>query len=146
METSSSTASQCRPRLPILTCSSSSVVHRSSLGNHANGTPIVRPSLRSTHMLSASKRTRVALTEELIPCPFDPLPVGLDDPDQLTKSSGIVAIIVGYLNRRSQPEFCLQLILFNMDVDWFTRRSFIGIEEKPEAALPKNDWHILRSL
>jgi hypothetical protein len=35
-------------------------------------------------MLSASKYTFVALTEELMPCPFDSLFVGLDDFQQFT--------------------------------------------------------------
>ena len=37
-------------------------------GNDASGTPRVQQSLRLTHMPSASKRPRVALREEFIPC------------------------------------------------------------------------------
>src|SRR5579863_110707 len=92
------------------TCSSSSGEHRSSLGNHAKGTPIVRPSLSSTHILSASKRTRVALTKEFIPHPPNPFSVPLNDLRKLPKCTGIKAIIVGHLNDRIHPEFRLVLI------------------------------------
>jgi hypothetical protein len=68
MEMSSSSDSQWRPRLLMRSCSRCSAVAWSKRGNQASGTPITRPSLRSTHMLSASKCTRVALTEEFIPC------------------------------------------------------------------------------
>src|SRR5260370_31444862 len=107
MEMSSSSASQCRPRLLILTCSRCSVVACRSRGNQASGTPIIRPSLRSTHMLSGSKCTRVALTEEFIPYPLDPLFVGLDDFQQLPKSAGIVAIIVGHADFRLSARILL---------------------------------------
>src|SRR6185312_10566448 len=95
-EMSSSSASQCRPRLLIRTCSRCSGVLCRSRGNHASGTPITLPSLRSTHMLSASKCTRVALTEEFIPCPFDEAFVLPDDLQQFSKHAGVVTIIVGY--------------------------------------------------
>src|SRR5271170_588227 len=75
---SSSRASQWRPQLVIPSCWRCSGVLCRSRGNHASGTPRVQPSLRSTHILSGSKRTRVALTEEFIPCPFDPVFVDLD--------------------------------------------------------------------
>src|SRR6185437_3894661 len=54
-EMSSSSASQCRPRLLIRTCAHCSAVPCSKRGNHASGTPMIRPSLRSTHMLASSK-------------------------------------------------------------------------------------------
>jgi hypothetical protein len=56
-ETSSSRASQRRPRLLILTCERCSDVPCGNRGNHASGTPRVQPQLNSTHMLSESKRT-----------------------------------------------------------------------------------------
>ena len=93
MEISSSKASQCRPRPLILTCFRCLAVPRSKRGNHASGTPMVRPSLNSTHMQSGSNLTRFALTEELIPHPLDQIPICLDDLQQLTENSGVVAII-----------------------------------------------------
>jgi hypothetical protein len=83
MEMSSSRASQWSPRLLMRSWSRCSGVARRRRGNQARGTPRVRPSLRSTHMLSASKRTligaAVALTEVVIPCSFDTALVVFDD-------------------------------------------------------------------
>ena len=146
IEMSSSIASQCRPRLLILTRSSSSEVQRNSLGNQASGTPIVRPSLSSTHMLSASKRTRVALTEELIPCLLDRFPVCLNNPQYLAKSAGIVAIIVGHSSHWLHPEFRLIRIFLNMDVHRLPRRSFIRIEEESESIFDEYRWHWVQSI
>jgi len=68
---SSSSSSQCSPRLLMDTWSRCSAEPCSKRGNQASGTPRVRPSESSTHMLSWSKRTALALTEELIPYPAD---------------------------------------------------------------------------
>ena len=148
MEMSSSRASQCRPRLLMRTWSRCSGVLCRSRGNHARGTPMMRPSLRSTHMLSASKWTRVgrmftcvASAEEFIPCPLDPVFVRFDDLQQLAESAGIVAIIVGQPDFRFQPEFCFDVIFIDVDMNRLTRRSFIGIEEKCEPAITEDHWH-----
>jgi hypothetical protein len=60
MEMSSSSFSQCRPTRLNSTCSRSAGVARNSRGNHASGTPSVRPSASSTHIVCSSKRTLVA--------------------------------------------------------------------------------------
>src|ERR1700677_455990 len=122
---SSSSASQCRPSRLILTCLRCFAVPRIKRGNHASGTPIVRPSVRSTHMQSESNLTRFALTEELIPCPLDPLTICQHNLQQLTESSSVVTIIVGQPNLRLQPEFRLRVTLLNVDVDLLTRRALV---------------------
>src|SRR6185437_13251700 len=109
MEMSSSNASQCKPRLLIRTCSRCSALLCSSRGNHASGTLMVLPSLRSTHILSGSKCTRVALTEEFIPCPLDAVSIAFDNFQQLSKRTGVVTIIVGHSGLRHQPEFCFDI-------------------------------------
>ena len=86
---------------------------------------MVRPSLKSTHMQSGSNLTRFALTEELIPSPHDPVPIRLDNLQQLTESPGVIAIIVGYLNFRFQPELRFQVVFLNVDMNLFPRRSFV---------------------
>jgi hypothetical protein len=133
IEMSSSKDSQCSPRLLILTCSRCSAELWRSRGNHASGTPMTRPSLKSTHMLSGSKCTRVALAEKLIPCPLDSVGVDFDDFQQLAKSAGIVAIIVGHPDLRFQPVFRFLMVLFDVDVNRLTRRSFVRIKEKLES-------------
>jgi hypothetical protein len=62
MEISSSSVSQCRPTRLNSTCSRWAAVARNNRGNHARGTPSVRPSLSPTHMACSSKRTLVAET------------------------------------------------------------------------------------
>ncbi len=57
---SSSSASQCNPTRLNSTCPRSVGVARKSRGNHASGTPSVRPSVSSTHIVCSSKRTLVA--------------------------------------------------------------------------------------
>ena len=59
MEISSSRSSQCRPRRESSTCSRACFVALSRRGNHASGTPMVRPSVRPTHIVYSSKRTAV---------------------------------------------------------------------------------------
>src|ERR1035438_5976600 len=122
-------------------CSRCSAVAWRSRGNQASGTARILPSLRSTHMLSGSKCTRVALTEEFIPSPFDTFLIVFDDLQQFPQLSSVVAIIVGYSEFRFQPEFCFQIVFFNVYVNRFARRSFIGIEEKLETTMMKDDRH-----
>jgi hypothetical protein len=66
MEISSSMASQCRPTRLNATCSRSADVACNSRGNHASGTPSVRPSDSSTHIVCSSNRTLVA--DVVMPC------------------------------------------------------------------------------
>jgi hypothetical protein len=70
------------PRLLMRSWSRCSGVARRRRGNHARGTPRVRPSLGSTYMLSVLKRTWVGLTEEFIPCSLKihSLVIGIDSP------------------------------------------------------------------
>lgn len=98
MEMSSSSSSQWRPRLLIVTCSRYAGVPCSRRGNHASGTPRVRPSDNSTHMLSWSKRTLLAFAEELIPHPRNSVPPSLDDFGQLPEDPRTEAIVIGRLD------------------------------------------------
>jgi hypothetical protein len=49
-------------------------------------------------MLSSSKQTFVALTEELIPCSFDSIPVRPHNGLHFAKGTRIVSIIVGHMH------------------------------------------------
>jgi len=69
--------------------------------------------------------TDVASAEELIPCPLDPVLVGLDDFQQLAESAGVVAIIVGHFNFRYHPEFCFEIVFPDVNMHWFAGRSFV---------------------
>jgi hypothetical protein len=64
-----------------------------------------------------------------------------DDLEQFPELSGVVAIIVGHAEFRLQPELCFHIVFFNVNVERFARRSFIGTEEKSEAAMLKDDRH-----
>src|SRR4029077_10457251 len=66
IEISSSRSSQCRPTRLISTRVRASGLACKRRGNHASGTPKVRPSVKSTHIVCSSKRTAVA--EIVIPC------------------------------------------------------------------------------
>ncbi len=77
MEISSSMSSQWRPVRLSSTLSRWAAVACNKRGNHANGTPKVRPSLSSTHIVCSSNRTAVA--EMLMPSPQDQIPVFYDN-------------------------------------------------------------------
>ncbi|MBB5056571.1 hypothetical protein HDF16_001256 [Granulicella aggregans] len=72
-------------------------------------------------MLSPSKRTRVALTEVLIPGPHDQFPILSHDLNQLAERSGIVAIILGHRNLGKKPEFGFSLVFLDVDVNRLAR-------------------------
>jgi hypothetical protein len=86
MEMSSSRASQCRPKRLISTCWRSTGVARNSRGNHASGTPSVRPSVNSTHMVYSSKRTLVA--EMVMPGSQNEVANVSDGPQDIRKRMG----------------------------------------------------------
>jgi hypothetical protein len=79
-------------------------------------------------MLSASKRTSVALTEKLIPNPLDQTPVCLDNYLQFSKHPGFFSIFL------------------NVNMHCLTRRPFIGVEEKSQSSISKDFWHCLTNL
>src|SRR5690242_5967049 len=72
-------------------------------GNQASGTPRVRPSESSTHILSSSNLTVVALTEEVVPSLFDALTVRLDQFQQLAQRPCVEAVVVGNRYFRAKP-------------------------------------------
>src|SRR5262249_37056632 len=96
-------------------------VARKRRGNHASGTPKVRPSERSTHMLSSSNRTLTALTKEFIPRFFDALTVRLDQHQQLAQGSRAEPLVVGKMYLGLEPKFRLAVSLLDMDVRWLPR-------------------------
>ncbi len=79
MEISSSKLPQCNPRGLIRQRRRCAGVPASKRGNQANGTPSVRPSVNSTHMLSGSKLTDFTLAEVVMPCPHDAFFILHDD-------------------------------------------------------------------
>ena len=144
MEMSSSSDSQWSPRVVRRTCARCSGVACNKRGNHASGTPTTRPSLRSTHMLSESKRTPVGLaTEKVIPCSFYARSVGLHDLQQFAERSSIITVIVSDPNIRTQPELRFNACLFYVDMNGFARSSFVGIKEEPETAFEEDRWHFV---
>lgn len=96
-------------------------------GNHARGTPKIRPSDSSTHMLSSSNLTPAALAEELIPRLFDALTVCLDQPQHLAQAPSAEAVVIGQMHFGPQPEFSLHVVTLNVNVSRLTRRAFVGI-------------------
>jgi hypothetical protein len=77
----------------------------------------------------------------LIPFPHNPTSICLNQPQQHAQRPSIEAFIIVYPNRGVQPEFRLQVVLRDVNVDRLLRRSLIRIEEEPEAALSKHFWH-----
>jgi hypothetical protein len=92
MDISSSMASQCRPTRLNSTCSRSADVARNSRGNQASGTPSVRPSVNSTHIVCSSKRTLDA--EVVMPCLQKEIAVFRDYPQYIRKLPRIEAVTV----------------------------------------------------
>ena len=89
--------------------------------------------------MSSSKRT--ALGEVVIPSPFYQLFVSNHDVSQLSEGTSIKTITVCQINVWSQPELGFSVRAAHMDVHRFARVAFVGIEEKPERFVAKDDWH-----
>jgi len=70
-------------------------------------------------MLSASKRTCVALTEVVIPCLLDSALIGFDDLLNFPKTSSVATVIIGDPHLRIQPEFRFAAVFFDVDMDRF---------------------------
>ena len=127
--------SQCIPTpFPIsrhsLSCSSLAFLN---LGNHNNGTPISLPSWRCTKSISLLNQTLDArafvdlFAKVFIPfIPYENLIFvnNLADLSQLFACE----TIIDCNKERIDPEFCLFLCLFNMNMYWLI--SFIAEEEK----------------
>ena len=92
-------------------------------------------------MVPGAKWTRVGLGEELIPCSLNARLVGGDDLQQVAKRATVVTIIVGHSDGGLEPDLCFVAVLFDVDVHRLTRRAFVGIEEKSEVAITKDDRH-----
>ena len=86
-------------------------------GNHARGTPTVRPSVNSTHMVTSSNRTELA--EMFMPRLHDLLsPCGYDS-DQFRLLTPSIAGTVRYPDVRIQPRFRFRVTAAGMDIDGF---------------------------
>ena len=110
-------------------------------GNHASGTPSERPSSSSTHIVSRSKASFLALTEVLIPDPLDLLPAFAHHPCQLRKPPARIARAAGDPHLRIQPEFRLAVTAFRMDVHGLPGRSLVREEVKAHVAVAEDDRH-----
>src|SRR5579862_5338437 len=104
-------------------------------GNHATGTAIVRPSVKSTERVSSVTCTdwawavRISSIEILLPTCHESFVVGFENPnnppDFLTAESS-----VALEPRRRQPELCYVCIPLNVNVRWLL--AIGGEKEKPE--------------
>jgi len=99
-------------------------------GKPGSGTPMILPSLKSTHMLSGSKCTRVALAEEFIPCSLDAVFVEFNNLQQLAENAGLITVIVRYANFRLQPEFRFHIVFLDMNVDRLAWHAFVQNRRK----------------
>jgi hypothetical protein len=102
-------------------------------GNHARGTPIVRPSDNSTHMLLSSKRTDLA--EIFIPGPFDQFRIVGHDIQELFKRSGIETIALGQRNIRKYPKLGFAACTHDMDMRRFAWAALVRKEEETKSFL-----------
>ena len=141
---SSSRASQCKPRPVTLirTGARCSGEARTRRANHAKGAPIVRPSSRSTHKVSSSKRT--ALAEMLMPRPFDLFASRDNNPAEPCQIATGEAKTIRQRNLWPQPELRLRTGVLDMDVGRFARAAFAGTKEKPRAADAKHNRYCVK--
>jgi len=139
IEMSSSRASQWMPRELSSKPARCSGVAAKRRGNQANGTPTTRPSSRSTHRLSSSKRT--ALAEVVIPSPFDQLTVVRRYGHQLAQGCGVEAIACSNADLWHQPKLRFMTTRPYVDMNRLARAALVRIEEKPEAFVAKNHGH-----
>src|SRR5579875_437750 len=138
---SSSISSQCNPRALIRQARRWAAVAHSSRGNHASGTPSVRPSASSTHMLSWSNRIDFALAEVVMPRPLDPCLIVTHQIEKFAKLFGIVTIVICDCDGRLDPNLCFAFTFLNVYVHRFARRPFIRIKKQLEPAMPEDHWH-----
>src|SRR5262249_52417107 len=110
-------------------------------GNQASGTPRVRPSVSSTHMVCSSNRTTVA--EILMPRSQDPISIFRDSPYDMPKLSRIEAVAVGNRDVRLSPNLAISPATFDVNVWQFARVAFVREKEVSQAALAENDGHLV---
>jgi hypothetical protein len=97
----------------------------------------VRPSAKSTHKVSSSKRT--ALAEVLMPRPFDLFASRGNNPAEPRQIATGEAKTIRQCNLWPQPELRLRTGVLDMDMGRLARAAFVGIKEKPRAADTKNN-------
>jgi len=123
-------------------CHCAGMAH-SRRGNHASGTPSVRPSGRSNNIAWSSKRRMLAERVVLriihhIPIPFDyALPFG--------RAPGVETDAVRDPRGRVEPEFRLGVAAQRANLDRLARIAFVQKEEERDAAIAKHDRHDLMS-
>lgn len=138
-EISSSSASQCRPIGLRVTAARWVGVACKRRGNHASGTPRVRPSDKTTHMLSSLKLT----------CWGEMVMVGscnlhsprFDHASQAAQGAGIQTCTFGQSDIGCHPKLCLALCPHDVNLDWFSWITLVRVDEKANAIMAENGWH-----
>ena len=97
-------------------------------GNQAQGTPIVRPSDKSTHIELSSKLTAVA--EISIPSSLDSRPFFAHDPNEGVQLRRIKPEALGDDNLSTQPQFNFVVATTRVNMRRFTRVALIGKEKE----------------
>lgn len=132
---SSSRSSQWIPlppplRMKLSRCSLDALRSR---GKYARGTPSCRPSVSSTHMLSASNETfpaRGSRAKAFIPKPFDNFLVFFSYPHKLTEFGGIHPERFRNADVGQQPEFCYSFTPPHVNMQRFRWLALIREEKK----------------
>ena len=99
--------------LEITRCRASGLA-RNRRENQARGTPSVRPSLKSTHIVWSSNRTAVA--EMLIPGSQDQVPTLGNDAQNTRKFDRVEAVTFGNRNRWLKPNFGVPAAAFHVNM------------------------------
>src|SRR5580704_1638996 len=120
IEISSSRSSQCSPTRLISTRARASELACKRRGNHASGTPKVRPSVKSTHIVCSSKRTAVA--EMVIPCLQDQGSSFRDNAQDTRKFCRIKAIALRKRDFRLEPYFSIFATALHVDMPRLARK------------------------
>src|SRR6185437_11376229 len=139
IEMSSSRSSQCRPMRLISTRCLASALAFKRRGNHARGTPNVRPSDSSTHIVCSSKRTAVA--EIVIPGLQDGATSLGNDMQDTRKFDGIEAITLGDGYLWLKPHLGVSAAAFDVNVPWLARKPFVGEKEIAQASIAEDNRH-----
>ena len=108
-------------------------------GNHASGTPMVRPSDRSTHMDASSKRTDSA--EMVMPCLNELLLAKLYHFHDLSQFGGAETVAVVKHCIGFKPDFGNSRSFAHMDVNGFARVALVGKVEEGKTVLAVNGRH-----
>src|SRR4051812_33413993 len=107
-------------------------------GNHANGTPSVRPSSSSTTKLSSLNLIPIGSGEVVIPGTFNLFRTIFYNRHKLRKHFRGETLVVSHSDFGSDPELCSGRRSGDMDVHRFARIAFVG-KEMEAIAIPIED-------